>query len=174
MHRGLHHPGLHGAPDVAATVHVEPVVLQRHLGEARAFACWMAGWHLGGRVAPPHLPHVPPQLLPALPHPPGTEEVREEEGSTECHLIKGSMIYIAAWAPGHVLRHVDVAPFHHVALPENLQGRRNGELVSVEIIPINSSTHLLPIPILLKGDHHRPDADIIKGVCLKLVCTKKG
>ena len=100
-HRGLHHPGLHGAPDMAATVHVEPVVLQRHLGEARAFACWMAGWHLGCRVAPPHLPHVPPQLLPALPHPPGTEEVREEVGSTECHLIKGSMIYIAAvgaWA----------------------------------------------------------------------------
>ena len=43
-HRGLHHPGLHGAPDMAATVHVEPVVLQRHLGRReRSLVGWQGG-----------------------------------------------------------------------------------------------------------------------------------
>ena len=76
-HRSVfEHPSLHWVVFVTLLVHIESVVLQAA--------------HTG-RVGSPHLPHEPPELLPALPHP-----------------------------ARHVLRHVDAAPTQQPSLPQHL------------------------------------------------------
>ena len=54
-----------------------------------------------------HLPHVLPQLLPALPHLP----VRGDEDAGACAEDE---------LPGHILGDVDVAPLQHGRLPQHL------------------------------------------------------